>query len=387
VFPSRKKSFVVRFRFRGLPRKLTLGPVLIERNGEAEPVDTPQLGTPLSLAAARELATKALRQAESGTDPCAAKQRARQERLAAESDTLQAISEEYLRRKDVQRTDNQLRSDLELLFKPLGRLPVADIRRGQYIRQLDHIADTRGPVRRDRVLASLNRLLNWHAGRADSFLNPLARAKRLTSIKRRARTRTLSDDELRQVWLAAERDAGPFGAYVRFVLLTATRRSEAAGLRRSELPDDGTTWTIPGARYKSGHDTLIPLSKMAQKIIAAQPELGDFVFTATGKHPLGGFAKRKAQFDKLSGVSGYGLHDLRRTSRTTLSRAGIASDIAERCLGHTLPGIRATYDKHDYQAEKLHAFEALAAQIERIVRPSEAEVADIATERGKRRRK
>ena len=39
------------------------------------------------------------------------------------------------------------------------------------------------------------------------------------------------------------------------------------------------------------------------------------------------------------------------------------------CLGHALRGVRGTYDRHAYEAEKRHAFEALAALIERIVHP------------------
>jgi hypothetical protein len=52
-----------------------------------------------------------------------------------------------------------------------------------------------------------------------------------------------------------------------------------------------------------------------------------------------------------------------------MSRAGVPSDHAERCLGHVLPGIRGTYDRHEYLNEKHHAFEALSALIERIVNP------------------
>src|SRR5262249_6166044 len=144
VFPSRKKSFVVRYRFRGLQRKLTIGSVLLHQsNGEAEPTDTPELDTPLSLAAARQLAATALQQAKSGRDPCAAKQRNREEERAAESDTLAAIAAEYLRREGPRlRTVSQRRSDLDLLCASvLGRLPVADIKRGQFTRVLDHIAD------------------------------------------------------------------------------------------------------------------------------------------------------------------------------------------------------------------------------------------------------
>ena len=137
----------------------------------------------------------------------------------------------------------------------------------------------------------------------------------------RARSRFLNDDELRAVWLAAEQDKGAFGAFIKFTLLTATRRGESAALRRSELSDGGATWIIPGAKYKNGKDHLIPLSPAARAIVAAMPVLagGDHVFSATGTNPLGAWAKRKKAFDKACGVSGWRLHDLRRTARTLLS--------------------------------------------------------------------
>ena len=78
----------------------------------------------------------------------------------------------------------------------------------------------------------------------------------------------------------------------------------------------------------------------------------------------------KHAFDQLSGVSGWRLHDLRRTARTLMSRAGVPTDIAKRCLGHVIGGVRGVYDRHQYVEEMRHAFEALvAAQIERIVNP------------------
>jgi integrase len=171
---------------------------------------------------------------------------------------------------------------------------------------------------------------------------------------------------------------------LQFTLLTATRRSESAGLRRSELTDDGRTWVIPGARYKNGKDTLVPIGKTAQRIIAAQPLLGDFVFTSGGARALGGFALRKTEFDAACGVVRWRIHDLRRSARTLLSRAGVNADIAERCLGHAIGGVRGVYDRHEYEAEKRHAFEALARMVARIVAPEPAAI-DMATERNRRR--
>jgi len=387
VFPSKRKSYIVRYRFRRLSRKLTLGTVLLTRNGEGEPDTTPELDSPLSLAAARELATKALRQARTGNDPAAAKRKRKQEQYAVEADTLQSIAEEYLRREGPRlRTLRQRRADLELLCKSaVGQLPVDQITRGQYARVLDHIADHNGPVRSDRVRSALRTLLSWHAGRSD-FVSPLPRGGRKTSIRERARTRILSDPELRRLWATAGTYPQPFGPFLQFLLLTGARRSEAAGLRRSELSEDGHLWIIPAARSKIKRDVLLPLSRAAERIIGAQPP-GDFVFGVDGSRPFGGFDRRKKDFDAKIGFSDYVLHDLRRTARTLLSRAGVAADIAEMCLGHVLTGVRGTYDLYQYRPEKTAAFEALVALIERIVHPPEAAVADITLERGKRRRR
>jgi integrase len=149
--------------------------------------------------------------------------------------------------------------------------------------------------------------------------------------------------------------------------LTATRRNEAAHARWDEI--DGNDWLIPGSRYKTGIDHLIPLSKMALAELP-QPN-GEFVFSLTGKAPFWGFTRYKLAIDAEIGVEDWVLHDLRRTARSLMSRAGVSADIAERCRGHVIPGVRGVYDRHEYAREKAHAFEALASLIERIVHPTD----------------
>jgi integrase len=67
---------------------------------------------------------------------------------------------------------------------------------------------------------------------------------------------------------------------------------------------------------------------------------------------------------------GWTLHDLRRTARSLMSRAGVSADVAERCLGHVISGVRGTYDRHAYFDEKKRAFDTLAALVDRIVNPA-----------------
>src|SRR5262249_18398635 len=63
------------------------------------------------------------------------------------------------------------------------------------------------------------------------------------------------------------------------------------------------------------------------------------------------------------------IHDLRRSARSLMTRAGVEPDHAERALGHIIPGVRGVYDRHHFRDEKRAAFEALATQVERIINP------------------
>jgi integrase len=219
-----------------------------------------------------------------------------------------------------------------------------------------------------KTLAIIRKVMNWHASRSDDFRSPIVRGMaRGAGV---ARDRILTDDELRAIWKASEGSA--FGSYVRFLLLTGARRNEAAGMEWAEVVSGD--WTLPASRNKTVQDLIRPLSQAA---LATLPEPnGQFVFGRKGK-PLAVFGVPKSKLDEASGVTGYTLHDLRRTARSLMSRAGVPTDHAERCLGHTIPGVRGVYDRHEYHAEKARAFEALAAIIERIVTGTQAGVVQL----------
>jgi integrase len=223
----------------------------------------------------------------------------------------------------------------------------------------------------DRTLAYLRRVFTWHATRSDDFRIPMTRGMARTKPAERARDRILSDDELRAVWIAAKTMNNGLGPFVHFVLLTACPRNEAAHMRRSEV--SGDVWTIPAKRNKSKKDHVVPLAKAAQAILDALPIINDsdLVFTHNGKRPIAGFTRFKARHDALSGVTGWTFHNLRRTAQSLLSRCGVNADIAERCLGHVIAGVRGVYDRHSFLEEKRAPFEALAAEIERIINPQE----------------
>jgi integrase len=255
-------------------------------------------------------------------------------------------------------------------------VPIDQIRRSDIIQLLDRIQDENGPVMADSTLAFLRRVMNWHASRSDEFRSPIVRGMARTKPKERARQRTLTDDELRAIWRTAEAN-GVFGVFVRFILLTAARRSEAAEMQWSEIV--GSDWTLPASRNKTKLDLVRPLSKTALELLPVKRS--EFVFSFSGRVGLTSLSRFKDRFDKACGVTGFTIHDLRRTSRSLMSRAGVPPDHAERCLGHVIPGVRGVYDRHEYHAEKARAYEALAGLIERIVKGTGAKVVSIGERR------
>ena len=137
--------------------------------------------------------------------------------------------------------------------------------------------------------------------------------------------------------------------------------------------------------------TFVPLSKDALALIEAQPKLDncDYVFPSRAKTHYSGFSKSNAKLDKailvamkeeakngakVEAMPNWTLHDLRRTAKTLMVRAGVRSDISERVLGHVIAGVEGTYDRHSYADEKRDALEKLAVIVERILNPPPSNV-------------
>jgi integrase len=358
VLPSGQKRYVIQYRAFGRSRRMTFKPGL-------------------TLTDARKEAKAKLGDVAKGVDPLAEKRR----QEGAATNTLRAVTEEYMKREGakLRSVDSRKATFERLIFPVLGARQIDDIRRSDIVRLLDKVEDERGPSMAHLVLAYISKVMNWHASRDDEFRSPIVRGMGRIKPADHARERVLTDEELRAIWQAAESATGPFGSFVRFALLTATRRNEAAHMRRDELSNGD--WIIPAERMKGkkGHkrDHLVPLSAAAKAIIDDLPVLGPFVFTANGRRPIRGFATFKADFDRRCGVTGWRIHDLRRTARSLMSRAGVGADIAERCLAHVIGGVRGVYDRHAYRDEKAHAFEVLAALVERIVNPPADNVASL----------
>lgn len=334
----------------------------------------------LTVDRARTEATKLAGAVKAGRDPAADRDAARHEaaRVKANGGPLtiarlaDAFIERYARRRN--RSWAEYRRILDVYVKPVwGNRPVEGIRRADVNGLLDRVEDHNGAVMADHVLAIVRKMFAWHAARDDAFNSPIVRGMARTKPRERARDRTLTDAEIRAVWRAAEAAPLPYGALVRTLLLTGQRRDEVASMRWGEVVGD--VWTIPAERYKTKRANVVPLTDDVRAILDSLPRIavedgtvaGTFVFSTSGSKPFSGFSKAKTALDAACGVTGWTLHDLRRTARTLMVRANVRPDVAERVLGHVIGGVAGVYDRHDYLAEKRHALEALAGEVRRIL--------------------
>jgi integrase len=316
--------------------------------------------------------------------------------------TVTSVLDDFLARHVRNRTQplrsaHEYESAFNRLVKPrVGRLGIYEVRRSHIIKMLDEIEDANGPVMADRTLAYIRKAFNWYATRDDQFSSPIVRGMARVKPKERARTRVLSDEEIRAIWPVLEQ-LGTYGAFVRMLLLTAQRHGEVARMSRKEIGGDGV-WAIPAERYKTKRPNFVPLSKAALAIIKAQAKFDncDYVFPSRAKTPYTRSGKSKAKLDKavlaainkqakrgakVEPIPNWTLHDLRRTAKTLMVRAGVRPDISERVLGHVIAGVDGTYDRHSYADEKRDALEKLAVMVERILNPLPSSVATIAEHR------
>jgi integrase len=389
VQPSGAKSFAVRYRHAGQPRKLTLG---------AYPA--------INLEAARDIGAKALRAAAEGRDPATEKQSAKGEakRHAAEEirgkrDLFENVAREFIQR-------HAMKSNKESTWRETARIlglrpspddpgnlvdvggdvmsawkgrRIQDVTKRDVIALLDGVNDRGSPIMANRVLSAIRKLFNWALARDVIQASPCTLVT--PPAPERSRDRVLSDNEIRLVWNAADGDGWPFGPLVKLLVLTGQRLSEVGGMRWEEVDLANKLWTLPAERVKNGERHEVPLSDASVAILAALPRIKttkNFVFATRRDAAVSGFSRAKDRIDSAIAdataddptVEPWVFHDLRRTMASGMARLGIQLPVIEKVLNHTsgtFRGIVSVYQRHSFSEEKRAALQAWASHVESVV--------------------
>jgi len=340
----------------------------------------------MSLADARELARAWKRDIDLGINPHAVAEPALEAEAPVLGECFNAVADQFLERHVAARglrSGPQIRRTIELHVRPiLGERELASITRKEIALLLDGIESKAGPVAADKVLANLSKLFNWWATRQDDFYSPIVRGMGRTSPRDRAKTRILNDEEIRAVWTAADQ-MDSFGGMVQFALLTAQRRAKLAGMRWADVTADGA-WIIPKEPREKGNPGELYLPALARGVLEAQPVMVEnpYVFAGQGDTAISGFTQYTHRLRKRAAVilgremPSWSIHDLRRTARSLMARAGVRPDISERVLGHAITGVEGIYDRYTYRDEKTDALQRLATLVSKIL-TAEGEVAQL----------
>jgi len=103
---------------------------------------------------------------------------------------------------------------------------------------------------------------------------------------------------------------------------------------------------------------------------------GLLVFSPLGAKPFRNFGRAKRLLDQRSGVSGWRLHDLRRTCVSGMARLGVAPHVADKILNHqsgTISGVAAVYQRHEFLAERRAALDLWGAHVGQILKDPSCE--------------
>lgn len=383
VQPSGVKSWAVRYRHVGKPRKMTLG-------------GYPELG----LSEAREAARKALRIVSEGKDPATEKAERESDR-PAHMDLMPAALDEFVTRhvmvKNRQSYIDETKRIIEADLKPEWKQKlVKHVSKRDVIKLLDAIVDRGSPVMANRVRALLSKFFAWAMERDIVDGSPVVSIR--APAEETTRDRILTDAEIRLVWLGADKLGYPFGPMVKMLLITGQRRSEVAEAAWIEMELDGNNqlWVIPPERSKNRKEHFVPLPALLLSIIEALPRIKPsnddkakpvYLFTTSGTTPVSGFSKAKTLLDaamleiarkeatkrgedpQAVTIEPWTFHDLRRTAASGMARLSVPVHVVEAVLNHrsgSIKGVAAVYNRYDYAEEKRNALTAWANAVAKL---------------------
>ena len=97
---------------------------------------------------------------------------------------------------------------------------------------------------------------------------------------------------------------------------------------------------------------------------------GSVCFRYFQREKLQTFGESKRALDKRSGVTGWRLHDFRRTIVSGMARLGVPPHVADKILNHqagTISGVAAVYQRHDFLLERKEALDRWNSHVSQII--------------------
>ncbi len=197
-------------------------------------------------------------------------------------------------------------------------------------------------------------------------------------IAPKADERHLDDDEIVKAWQEINKSScsREVKRALKLILITAQRPGEVAQMHRDQIKD--RWWTIPAeVAGKNGREHRVHLTNSALELIGdgkgyifpsdrgtrghiSENALSQAInrgYLSDDVVKVVGNRKIKARKEPYFGMKPWSPHDLRRTARTNMARAGVSDEVGEEVMNHIKPGVVGVYNKYRYDAEKKEALQ------------------------------
>lgn len=368
ITPKGKITFQLRYRYDGRPCRLDLGtyPLMSLKEARAEAL---RLRAPL----------------EQGHDPRVVRQLEKQAIIQA--DSVESLFRQWYAAycKGNKKGHHEILRSFEIhVFPRIGKLPAAKVTLHEWLALLEEQATAR-PGIAERILVNAKQMLKWGVKRQILSEHPLANinAKEDLQIKKVAGSRSLSDEELKQVWKAIEhsRMATKNKLFLKLCLIYGCRNGELRLSEKGHFDLEKKVWIVPPENHKlgktSGKPLLRPITPEIEALLQQAMALSKgskYLFTNSGTaKPMGTGAPLQLPYNLMQWLrrhekyemAHWSVHDLRKTARTNFSTL-TEPHIAEIMLGHKLPGSWQVYDQYDYLAEQKAAYSAWCQRLQTL---------------------
>jgi len=257
--------------------------------------------------------------------------------------------------------------------KELQKLQPIDITRA-----LDVIVKRGAPIHANRILSSLKQAFNYAVSRGNIQQSPAIsiRAKDIGGIEK-PRERFLTLEEIKTIWNFLDSEQSKMSlqtkSAIKIIILTGVRTAEIRLAQWSQFDFANSLWTIPAENTKGGITVKVHLTHLTKSVLGELEAISDSPFVLVGldeNKSLDENALPRAirRIQDRVGIPEWTAHDLRRTFATQLGETlNIDPVVIEKCLGHKMPKIMATYNKNEMLPQRKDALEQWAECIQNLV--------------------
>jgi integrase len=273
----------------------------------------------------------------------------------------------------------QIKQQIEADIIPLlGHIELDKVRPIDISKALDMIVNRGAPIHANRVLSSLKQAFNYAVSRGNIQQNPAAsiRTRDIGGLEK-PRERYLTLEEVKTIWHFLDSSLCQMSlqtkSAIKIIILTGVRTAEIRLAQWSNFDFTSSMWTIPPELTKGAITVKIHLTELTKSVLQKLKDISDSPFVLTGltpDKPLDENALPRAikRIQKRVGIPAWTAHDLRRTFATQLGETlNIDPVVIEKCLGHKMPRIMATYNKNEMLPQRMEALEKWAACLQNFI--------------------